>query len=123
MRSPAEPSRLTAAVAHARRRLVVWCPDWPVRAVASSGIPVGESQAGKGSLPHGHPQLLGAIGSTGTTAANAIARDAELLTLGKIKSVGYQFYVSKKSGTVGADPRVLELLRQSGIPYEIHPPS
>ena len=43
MRSPAEPSRLTAAVAHARRRLVVWCPDWPVRAVASSGIPVGES--------------------------------------------------------------------------------
>ena len=52
-----------------------------------------------------------------------IARDAELLTLGKIKSVGYQFYVSKKSGTVGADPRVLELLRQSGIPYEIHPPS
>lgn len=43
MRSPAEPPRLTAAVANARRRLVVWCPDWPVRAVASSGIPVGES--------------------------------------------------------------------------------
>ena len=52
-----------------------------------------------------------------------IARDAALLRLGKIKSVDYQFYVSEKSGTVGADPRVLELLRQSGIPYKIHPPS
>jgi 3D-(3,5/4)-trihydroxycyclohexane-1,2-dione acylhydrolase (decyclizing) len=44
-----------------------------------TGIPVGESQAGKGSLPHGHPQLVGAIGSTGTTAANALAAEADLV--------------------------------------------
>jgi 3D-(3,5/4)-trihydroxycyclohexane-1,2-dione acylhydrolase (decyclizing) len=44
-----------------------------------SGIPVGESQAGKGSLPHGHPQQMGAIGSTGTTAANALAAEADLV--------------------------------------------
>ncbi|HET7303553.1 MAG TPA: 3D-(3,5/4)-trihydroxycyclohexane-1,2-dione acylhydrolase (decyclizing) [Segeticoccus sp.] len=44
-----------------------------------SGIPVGETQAGKGSLPHGDPQELGAVGSTGTTAANAIARRADLV--------------------------------------------
>jgi len=46
---------------------------------AQTGIPVGETQAGKGSLPHGHPQLLGAIGSTGTTAANAVAAEADVV--------------------------------------------
>jgi 3D-(3,5/4)-trihydroxycyclohexane-1,2-dione acylhydrolase (decyclizing) len=45
----------------------------------ATGIPVGESQAGKGSLLHGNPRLLGAIGSTGTTAANAVARDADVV--------------------------------------------
>ncbi len=44
-----------------------------------TGIPVGETQAGKGSLLHGHPQLMGAIGSTGTTAANALAREADVV--------------------------------------------
>jgi 3D-(3,5/4)-trihydroxycyclohexane-1,2-dione acylhydrolase (decyclizing) len=44
-----------------------------------TGIPVGESQAGKGSLPHGHPQEMGAVGSTGTTAANALAAEADLV--------------------------------------------
>ncbi|WP_328997372.1 3D-(3,5/4)-trihydroxycyclohexane-1,2-dione acylhydrolase (decyclizing) [Kribbella sp. NBC_00709] len=45
----------------------------------ATGIPVGESQAGKGSLPYDHPQSLGAVGSTGTTAANAIAESADLV--------------------------------------------
>jgi 3D-(3,5/4)-trihydroxycyclohexane-1,2-dione acylhydrolase (decyclizing) len=45
----------------------------------ATGIPVGESQAGKGSLPYDHPLSLGAVGSTGTTAANRIARDADVV--------------------------------------------
>ena len=45
----------------------------------ATGIPVGESQAGKGSLPHGHPQEMGAVGSTGTTAANALAAEADVV--------------------------------------------
>ncbi len=45
----------------------------------ATGIPVGETQAGKGSLPHGHPQQMGAVGSTGTTAANALAREADVV--------------------------------------------
>ena len=44
-----------------------------------TGMPVGETQAGKGSLLHGDPRLMGAIGSTGTTAANAIAREADVV--------------------------------------------
>lgn len=43
------------------------------------GIPVGETQAGKGSLRWDHPYNLGAIGVTGTSSANAIAKDADLV--------------------------------------------
>jgi 3D-(3,5/4)-trihydroxycyclohexane-1,2-dione acylhydrolase (decyclizing) len=44
-----------------------------------TGIPVGETQAGKGSLPYDHPSSLGAIGVTGTFAANRIAAQADLV--------------------------------------------
>jgi 3D-(3,5/4)-trihydroxycyclohexane-1,2-dione acylhydrolase (decyclizing) len=44
-----------------------------------SGIPVAETQAGKGSLPYDHPLALGAIGATGTLAANRVARDADVV--------------------------------------------
>jgi 3D-(3,5/4)-trihydroxycyclohexane-1,2-dione acylhydrolase (decyclizing) len=47
--------------------------------VEATGIPVAETQAGKGSLRYDHPQSVGAVGSTGTTAANALAREADLV--------------------------------------------
>ncbi len=46
---------------------------------ATTGIPVAETQAGKGSLPYDHSASLGAIGATGTPAANDAARDADLV--------------------------------------------
>ncbi len=46
---------------------------------SATGIPVGETQAGKGALPWDHPQAAGAIGATGTTAANALAREADVV--------------------------------------------
>ena len=45
----------------------------------ATGIPVAETQAGKGALPYDSPLALGAIGSTGTTAANAVAREADVV--------------------------------------------
>ena len=47
--------------------------------VELTGIPVGETQAGKGSLPYGHPSNLGAVGATGTLAANRVAREADVV--------------------------------------------
>ncbi len=44
-----------------------------------TGIPVAETYAGKGSLPFDHPSALGAVGATGTTAANELAREADLV--------------------------------------------
>jgi 3D-(3,5/4)-trihydroxycyclohexane-1,2-dione acylhydrolase (decyclizing) len=46
---------------------------------AQTGIPVAETQAGKGTLPCDHPLLLGGLGVTGTSAANAIAAHADLV--------------------------------------------
>ena len=44
-----------------------------------TGIPVGETQAGKGSMPYDHPLALGAVGATGTLAANRAAREADVV--------------------------------------------
>ncbi len=49
------------------------------RFVEQTGIPVGETQAGKGALPYDHPSALGAIGTTGTEGANILAREADLV--------------------------------------------
>jgi 3D-(3,5/4)-trihydroxycyclohexane-1,2-dione acylhydrolase (decyclizing) len=89
-RPPAEPGALAEAAELLRRAR---CPlivagggtiyaeatDALRELVEATGIPVAETQAGKGSLPYDHPQSLGAIGATGTTAANAIARDADVV--------------------------------------------
>ena len=53
--------------------------DALARFVSQTGIPIGETQAGKGSLPYDHPQNMGAVGATGTLAANRVARDADLV--------------------------------------------
>ena len=55
----------------AEKMLSVFCEN--------SGIPITETQAGKGSLPWNHKQNLGAIGVTGTNAANLIAQKADLV--------------------------------------------
>ena len=47
--------------------------------VEQTGVPVGETMAGKGSLRFDHLLNLGAIGATGTLAANRIAREADLV--------------------------------------------
>ncbi len=47
--------------------------------VEQAGIPVAETQAGKGSLLYDHPLNLGALGATGTPGANILAREADLV--------------------------------------------
>jgi 3D-(3,5/4)-trihydroxycyclohexane-1,2-dione acylhydrolase (decyclizing) len=44
-----------------------------------TGIPVAETQAGKGALRFDHPQEVGAMGVTGTSGANLLAREADLI--------------------------------------------
>ena len=43
------------------------------------GVPVTETQAGKGALPWDHPLQLGALGVTGSPGANAMASEADVV--------------------------------------------
>jgi 3D-(3,5/4)-trihydroxycyclohexane-1,2-dione acylhydrolase (decyclizing) len=80
-------ARAADAIRAAKRPLIVagggviyaCASDALRRFVEQTGIPVAETQAGKGSLPYDHPLALGAIGATGTSAANRVARDADVV--------------------------------------------
>jgi 3D-(3,5/4)-trihydroxycyclohexane-1,2-dione acylhydrolase (decyclizing) len=84
---PAELADAVAAIRAARRPLLVagggviysGATGALRDLVEATGIPVAETQAGKGSLRYDHPQAVGAIGATGSTAANALANDADLV--------------------------------------------
>jgi 3D-(3,5/4)-trihydroxycyclohexane-1,2-dione acylhydrolase (decyclizing) len=80
-------SRAVEAIRAAKKPLIV-CGGGVLMSEASealdkfvkqTGIPVAETQAGKGALPWDHPQVMGAIGATGTLAANHLAQSADLV--------------------------------------------
>lgn len=54
-------------------------PEALARFAERTGIPVAETQAGKGSLGFDHPQNMDALGVTGTPGANILAREADLV--------------------------------------------
>ncbi|MFJ5105489.1 thiamine pyrophosphate-binding protein, partial [Streptomyces sp. NPDC088554] len=45
----------------------------------ATGIPVADTHAGKGALAWDHPCAVGGVGSTGTSAANALAAEADVV--------------------------------------------
>jgi 3D-(3,5/4)-trihydroxycyclohexane-1,2-dione acylhydrolase (decyclizing) len=66
----------------------------------ATGVPVAETQAGKGSLPFDHHLAVGAIGATGTTAADALAAEADVVI-----GVGTRYSdFTTASKTVFSDP-------------------
>ena len=89
-RPPADDTsleRAARAIRNSRRPLIV-AGGGVLMSEASSAlaafasprnIPVAETQAGKGSLAWDHPQSVGAIGVTGSLAANRLARAADLV--------------------------------------------
>ena len=46
---------------------------------AATGIPVSDTHAGKGAINWDHPSAVGGVGSTGSSAANALAREADVV--------------------------------------------
>ena len=89
-RQPADPGEMAAladALKSARRPLLISgggvLYSQAERALAdlakATGLPVAETQAGKGALAWDHPNLLGSIGVTGSSAANAAAAEADVI--------------------------------------------
>ena len=79
--------RAVAAIAAARRPLVIWGGGARYSDAAAEleafchafHIPFGETQAGKGLLPWDDPYNLSGIGLTGSQAANRLAKKADLV--------------------------------------------
>ncbi|MHA6619569.1 3D-(3,5/4)-trihydroxycyclohexane-1,2-dione acylhydrolase (decyclizing) [Pseudonocardia sp. DLS-67] len=82
---PAALARAAELIRSAERPLVVAgggvhyseATDALRRFAEATGIPVGDTQAGKGALLWDHPQAVGGVGSTGAPVANALAREAD----------------------------------------------
>ena len=125
---PAALARAIEAIRAAKKPLIVagggviygCASDALRRFVRQTGIPVAETQAGKGSLPYDHPSALGAIGATGTSAANRIAKDADLVI--GVGTRWSDFTTASKSAFENPDVRFvnvnvaeLDVLKQGGI--------
>ncbi|GAB3975684.1 3D-(3,5/4)-trihydroxycyclohexane-1,2-dione acylhydrolase (decyclizing) [Actinoallomurus acanthiterrae] len=68
----------------------------------ATGIPVADTHAGKGAVPWDHPCAVGGIGSTGTSAANALAAEADV-----VLGIGTRYSdFTTASHTVFGDPDV-----------------
>ncbi|TKV61735.1 3D-(3,5/4)-trihydroxycyclohexane-1,2-dione acylhydrolase (decyclizing) [Nakamurella flava] len=84
---PAALARAVAAIKAAERPLIVagggviysHGADALRRLAEATGIPVADTQAGKGAIAWNHPQAVGGVGSTGSPVANALAREADLV--------------------------------------------
>jgi 3D-(3,5/4)-trihydroxycyclohexane-1,2-dione acylhydrolase (decyclizing) len=89
-RPPPDPRELAqvAGVVRAARRPLLVCGGGVLYSEAGEvlgafcerhGVPGCETQAGKSALPASHPLNLGGIGVTGTTAANSLAAEADVI--------------------------------------------
>lgn len=83
----AEVSRVRDLIRAARRPVIIagggvhysGATATLARFAEATGIPVVETQAGKSALPWDHPLNLGPVGVTGSTSANAICADADVI--------------------------------------------
>ena len=89
-RQPPAPEALDRAVAlirSARRPLIVAgggviyseATEALREFVEATGIPVGETMAGRGALVSDHPLSMGSLGATGAAGANRLAREADVV--------------------------------------------
>jgi 3D-(3,5/4)-trihydroxycyclohexane-1,2-dione acylhydrolase (decyclizing) len=84
---PAALARAVEALRSARRPLIVAgggviyseASDALRRFAEATGIPVADTQAGKGALAWDHPCAVGGVGATGSPVANALAREADVV--------------------------------------------
>ena len=107
---PAALERAVAAIRAAKRPLVVAGggviysgASEALRAFATAtGIPVADTQAGKGAINWDHACAVGGVGSTGNDAANTLAREADLVI-----GIGTRYSdFTTASHTIFADPQV-----------------
>jgi 3D-(3,5/4)-trihydroxycyclohexane-1,2-dione acylhydrolase (decyclizing) len=89
--------------------------------VDATGIPVGETMAGRGALTSEHPLSLGALGATGGFAANRLARDADLVIgigtrWSDFTTASHSAFQDPGVGFVNVNVAAFDAGKQSGLP-------
>src|SRR5215213_2094754 len=85
------------------------------------GLFLGETQAGKSSLPHDHQANLGAVGVTGTGAANALAEDADVVIavgtrLQDFTTGSWALFKSPNRRIVGLNVQAFDATKHNALP-------
>jgi 3D-(3,5/4)-trihydroxycyclohexane-1,2-dione acylhydrolase (decyclizing) len=85
------------------------------------GLFIGETQAGKSSIPHDHPASLGAIGVTGTGAANALAEEADVVIavgtrLQDFTTGSWALFKNPKRRIVGLNVQAFDATKHNAVP-------
>ena len=121
--------RAADAIRHSRTPIVIAgggvlyseATDALRRFAEATGIGVAETQGGKSAMPWDHPQALGAIGVTGTLAANQFAREADLVIaigtrLSDFTTMSKSAFANPQVRFVGINVCELDAYKHSAIP-------
>ena len=85
------------------------------------GIPVGETQAGKSATPVDHPLAMGAVGVTGTGAANALASQADVIVgvgtrFADFTTGSWALFKSADRRFIGVNVRPFDAVKHRAVP-------
>ena len=84
------------------------------------GIPVCETQAGKGALPWNHPMNVGPVGANGGLAANRLAREADVVIavgtrLGDFATASKSAFRNPDLKVIGVNVASLDAVKMNGL--------
>ncbi|HHY50772.1 MAG TPA: 3D-(3,5/4)-trihydroxycyclohexane-1,2-dione acylhydrolase (decyclizing) [Alphaproteobacteria bacterium] len=85
------------------------------------GVPVRETQAGKSSLPHDHPFNMGSVGVTGSSAANALAAEADLILaigtrLQDFTTGSWALFKHDEATLIGLNVQLFDAMKHRALP-------
>jgi 3D-(3,5/4)-trihydroxycyclohexane-1,2-dione acylhydrolase (decyclizing) len=84
-------------------------------------IPVSETQAGKSALPDSHPLNMGSIGVTGTSSANQLAREADVILavgsrLQDFTTGSWSIFQGDNKSFIGLNTQVFDAAKHNSLP-------
>lgn len=85
------------------------------------GLPVAETQAGKGALAWDHPNQAGAIGVTGASAANTLAAEADLVLaigtrLADFTTASHSLFADPEAVLVQLNVQAFDAIKHGALP-------
>jgi 3D-(3,5/4)-trihydroxycyclohexane-1,2-dione acylhydrolase (decyclizing) len=85
------------------------------------GVPVMETQAGKSSLPADHPFNMGSVGVTGSSAANALAAEADVVLavgtrLQDFTTGSWALFKNEDVNIIGLNVQLFDAMKHRALP-------